>query len=149
MEAAFPLYGGQRFPHSWLIFPSMLAVLVAPIYNISSTLVWWIAPPSPQTLKHYLLTGWKFPILITVVFSLGIFIYETTKKRLEQRNLQLQRSLEAGSAQIAAQELQRAREIQQTVTCPRTSYFGSGSTMLVFGASASLRIRLTPGLKPR
>ncbi len=121
MEKATPLYGDRRFPHNWLMFLLVLAVLVAPIYLISSTLVWWIAPPSPQTLEHYLRTGWKFPILITVVFSVGMFLYETTRDRLERRNRELQRTLAQGTAELEVQqqELQRAREIQESLL-PKT-----------------------------
>jgi sigma-B regulation protein RsbU (phosphoserine phosphatase) len=99
------------------MFLLVLAVLVVPIYLVSSTLVWWIAPPSRQTLEHYLRTGWKFPILITVVFSVGVFLYETTRDRLERRNKELQRTLALGTAQIEEQEeeLQRAREMQQAL----------------------------------
>ena len=117
MEKATPLYGNRRFPHNWLMFLLVLAVLMPPIYLISSTLVWWIAPPSPQTLEHYLRTGWKFPILITVVFSVGMFLYETTRERLERRNRELQRNLAQGAAQLEVQneELKRAREIQESL----------------------------------
>jgi len=114
---ASPLYFDRRFPYNWLAFALVLAVLAVPIYVISSTLVWWIAPPSRQALGHYLLTGWKFPILITVVFSVGLFFYETTKKRLELRNWELQNTLAQGAAQLQQQEqeLARARDIQQSL----------------------------------
>jgi sigma-B regulation protein RsbU (phosphoserine phosphatase) len=117
MQKSHPLYWERRFPYNWLVFLMVLAVLVMPIYLVSSTVVWFIAPPAPQTLGHYLRTGWKFPILITVVFSVGWFIYETTRERLERRNRELQRSLAQGAAQIEQQEeeLQRAREIQQAL----------------------------------
>jgi sigma-B regulation protein RsbU (phosphoserine phosphatase) len=117
MEKARPLYGDRRFPYNWVTFLLVLAVLVAPIYVISSTLVWWIAPPGPQTLEHYLRTGWKFPILVTVVFSVGTFLYETTRDRLERRNKELQHTLALGAARIEQQEeeLRRAREIQQAL----------------------------------
>jgi sigma-B regulation protein RsbU (phosphoserine phosphatase) len=117
MERIYPFYGDRRFPYNWLIFLLMLAVLVVPIYLISSTLVWLIAPPSRETLAYYLQAGWRFPILITVVLSIGFFVYETTKKRLERRNLELQNTLAEGTAQIEQQEeeLRRAREIQQAL----------------------------------
>jgi sigma-B regulation protein RsbU (phosphoserine phosphatase) len=117
MESARRLYWERRFPYNWLVFLVVLAVLVVPIYLVSSTLVWCIAPPAPQTLGHYLRTGWKFPILITVVFSVGSFLYETTRERLERRNRELQRRLAQGTAQLEQQEeeMQRAREIQQAL----------------------------------
>src|SRR5215472_15775044 len=117
MEKVYPFYGDRRFPYNWLIFLPVLAVLLLPIYLISATLVWLTAQASRQTLAQYLYTAWKFPVLITVVLSIGIFVYETTKKRLERRNRELQRTLAQGTAQIEQQEeeLRRAREIQQAL----------------------------------
>jgi sigma-B regulation protein RsbU (phosphoserine phosphatase) len=117
MEYGYRFYGERRFPFNWLIYLSLLSAVVVPVYLVSSVLVWLIAPPSPQTLRHYLLTGWKFPILVTYVFGLGVFLFETTKKRLEERNGELLRSLEQGTAQLEQrdEELRRAREIQQSL----------------------------------
>jgi sigma-B regulation protein RsbU (phosphoserine phosphatase) len=117
MDGAHRFYVERRFPHNWLWFLLVLVTILVPVYVISSTLVWWIAPPSPQTWRHYLTTGWKFPILVTFVFSVAKFLYETTTQRLEVRNRELQRDLAMGTAQIEQQEeeLSRAREIQQAL----------------------------------
>ena len=108
------LYSERPFPYNWLLFLLFLLVLLVPIYVISSAFVWLLAPPTPQTLGHLLRTGWKFPILITFVSSALIFLYRTTKEQLERRNVELQRSVDLGTAQLEMQEqeLQRAREIQ-------------------------------------
>ncbi|UWZ82998.1 PP2C family protein-serine/threonine phosphatase [Occallatibacter riparius] len=117
MGKASTLYLGRRFPYNWLVFLSLLSVLLLPVYLISSTLVWLIAPPSPQSLGHYVQTGWKFPILITTVFSIGFFVYETSRKRFEERNRELEQSVERESAKVESQkeELRRAREIQESL----------------------------------
>jgi sigma-B regulation protein RsbU (phosphoserine phosphatase) len=117
MENSYPLYWGRRFPYDWLAFAATLAVVLIPVYVISAALVYWIARPADQPLRQYLLAGWRFPILITAVFSTGVFIYEVTKKRLEERNQELQRSLAQGTAQLEQQEeeLRRAREMQQAL----------------------------------
>ena len=111
------LYIQKPFPYNWLFFLPILLALLIPVYIISSAVVWLIAPPTPQTLEHLLRTGWKFPVLITFVASSLIFLYQTTKDKLEQRNVELQRSVELGSAQLElqVQELQRAREMQQSL----------------------------------
>src|SRR6516162_9547887 len=90
METAWPLYNDRRFPYNWLTFLAILGVALLPIYVISATLAWWITSASRLGLGRYLQTGWKFPILITAVAGIGIFLYETTKKRLEKRNQELQ-----------------------------------------------------------
>lgn len=110
-------YAEKPFPYKWLFFLPILLALLIPVYVVSSVFVWILAPPTPQTLGHLLRTGWKFPVLITFVSSVLIFLYETTKEKLEQRNTELQRSVDLGTAQLEMQEqeLQRAREIQQSL----------------------------------
>jgi phosphoserine phosphatase RsbU/P len=111
------LYWKRPFPYSWLLFLSVVLVLLPPVYIVSTIVVWEFAPPSPQSLSHLLRTGWKFPVVVTFVFSVLAYIYSITREKLERRNRELQRSVELGSAQLALQEqeLQRAREIQQSL----------------------------------
>jgi hypothetical protein len=84
---------------------------------LSSVIVWLIAPPTPQTLGHLITTGWKMPFLITIVYGLMNFLYERTKSRFERRNVELQRMVQVGTARLEVQdeELQRAREIQESL----------------------------------
>jgi sigma-B regulation protein RsbU (phosphoserine phosphatase) len=111
------LYEKKPFPHNLLTFLPVLLVLTLPIYVISTIVVWLVAPPSPQTLFHLMATGWKFPFLVTFVFGVASFIFQTTKEELERRNVELQQSVERGTARLELQEeeLQRAREIQQSL----------------------------------
>jgi phosphoserine phosphatase RsbU/P len=117
MQAMRPLYWKRPFPWNWVCFWAIVLVIVGPVFTVCSLAVWWLAPPTPQTLGHLLRTGWKFPALIIVVFSSLEFLYHTTKDRLEQRNRELQRKVQAGTAQLEVQkqELQRAREIQESL----------------------------------
>ena len=111
------LYWKKQFPYNYLIFLVVLLGLTVPIYLITTTIVWLIAPPTPQTLFHLLTTGWKFPFLATFVFGISSFLYHTTKERLEQRNVELQHSVEVSTVRLELQdqELKRAREIQQSL----------------------------------
>ena len=104
-------------PYDWLIFLSVLCVVMFPVYALSSVIVWWLAPPGPQSLGHLLATGWKMPFLITFVYGVTNFLYGKTKARLERRNVELQGMVQSGMArlEIHEQELQRAREIQQSL----------------------------------
>ena len=56
-------------------------------------------------------------MVATLVFGGVSFMHQTTKDRLEQRNRELQQSVEKGAQQLElqAQEMQRAREIQQSL----------------------------------
>ncbi len=104
-------------PYDWLIFLAVLCVVMFPVYALSSVIVWWFAPPYPQSLGHYLATGWKMPFLITFVYGVLNFLYGKTRARLERRNVELQGMVQAGAARLEVQEqdLQRAREIQQSL----------------------------------
>jgi sigma-B regulation protein RsbU (phosphoserine phosphatase) len=111
------VYGHRPVPYNWLTYWAALAILTPAVYVISSVIVWWIAPPSKQSLGHLLRTGWKFPVLIIVVFAVLSILFSETKKRLEQRNAELQRSVEASAALLEKQDqdLERAREIQESL----------------------------------
>ena len=97
------LFSEKPFPFNWLIFLPTLLVLTVPVYLISSAIVWLVSPPGPQTLSHLILTGWKFPFLVTFVFGFVSFMYQTSKDRLEQRNQELQRSVDKGAKQLEMQ----------------------------------------------
>jgi sigma-B regulation protein RsbU (phosphoserine phosphatase) len=104
-------------PYDWLIFLAVLCVVMLPVYLLSSVIVWWLAPPGPQSLGHLIVTGWKMPFLITFVYGVTNFLYGKTRARIERRNVELQRMVQAGAVrlEIHDEELQRAREIQQSL----------------------------------
>ena len=104
-------------PYDWLIFLAVLLLVMFPVYALSTVIVWRFAPPYPQSLGHLLSTGWKMPFLITFVYGVLNFLYGKTRARLERRNVELQDIVQAGAArlEIQEQELQRAREIQQSL----------------------------------
>lgn len=116
-ERLHHIWAERRFPYNWLLFLIVLLPLLPLVYLISSVFVWALAPPTPQTLSHLLLTGWKLPFLVTFVFGALTFLYRDTKDRLERRNVELQQSVERGTARIEMQEqeIERAREIQQSL----------------------------------
>ena len=117
MARVRPVYAERPFPYNWLVFLPILMVMVLPVYLISSIFVWVIAPPTPQTYEHLIRTGWKLPFLITFVYGVLSFLYYSTKERLERRNVELQHSVELGTAQLELQEqeLRRAQEIQRSL----------------------------------
>jgi sigma-B regulation protein RsbU (phosphoserine phosphatase) len=104
-------------PYDWIIFLVLLGIVTVPVYLLSTVIVWLIAPPTAQSLRHLITTGWKMPFLITIVYGLMNFLYERSKARLERRNVELQSMVRAGAArlEIHDEELQRAREIQMSL----------------------------------
>ena len=117
MERVQFLFSGRPFPYNWVIFLAVLMVLSVPVYLISTAVVWLIIRPAALTLPDLLETAWRFPFVATFVFGSVSFRHQTTKDRLEQRNRELQQSVEKGAEQLElqAQEMQRAREIQQSL----------------------------------
>ena len=111
------LYAERPFPYNLLIFVPLLLVLTVPVYLITSLVVWLITPPALMTLSYLIMSGWKFSFVITFVFGFTSFLYHTTNERLEQRNLELQHSVECSTVRLEMQdrELERAREIQQSL----------------------------------
>ena len=114
--ALSPLYFKRRFPYNWIAFLLIVFVLLFPAYLLSSLAVWLFASPADETFQARLM-NWKFPVMATVVFSVVTHLFRITKSRLEQRNKELQQSVEIGNAQIQMQEqeLERAHEIQQSL----------------------------------
>ncbi|MGD0346976.1 MAG: SpoIIE family protein phosphatase [Terracidiphilus sp.] len=117
MERVQFLFSGKPFPYNWMVFLAVLMVLTAPVYLISTVAVWLVVRPIPETLPELIETAWRFPLVATLVFGGVSFMHQTTKDRLEQRNRELQQSLDTGAQQLElqAQEMQRAREIQQSL----------------------------------
>ncbi len=117
MERVGFLFAGKPFPYNWVIFLVVLTVLSMPVYLISTVAVWLVIRPIPETLPDLIETAWRFPLVATLVFGGVSFMHQTTKDRLEQRNRELQQSVEKGAEQLElqAQEMQRAREIQQSL----------------------------------
>jgi len=111
------LFSGRPFPYNWVIFLVVLMVLTVPVYLISTVVVWLVIRPVGQSLTDLIETAWRFPLDATLVFGGVSFMHQTTKDRLEERNRELQQSVEKGTQQLElqAQEMQRAREIQQSL----------------------------------
>jgi phosphoserine phosphatase RsbU/P len=117
LEKSGSLYAKRPFPYNLLIFLPLQLVLTAPVYLITSVVVWWVAPPGGLTLSGLIAGGWKFSFVVTLAFGIPSFLYHRTKERLERRNVELQQRVERGTARLEMQEaeLQRAREIQQSL----------------------------------
>ncbi|MGA2806786.1 MAG: PP2C family protein-serine/threonine phosphatase [Terracidiphilus sp.] len=111
------LYRQRPFPNNLLVFLPLLLVLTVPFFLIASAFVWLLAPPAPQTFIHLIRTGWKFPFLAMFLCGALTFLFTATREQLERRNIELQHSVESGTARIKMQEqeLERAREIQQSL----------------------------------
>ena len=70
-----------------------------------------------QTLWQFLRVGWKLPFMATMIVGVSTELYRRTRERLESRNRELQRTIEREAAErvLYGQELEQAREIQQSL----------------------------------
>ena len=93
----------------------VLLLVITSVAVTLSTLVVFLVSGRPGEFKHFLATGWKFPAVANVIFGMAFFIHQATRCRLEERNRQLQQTIERKSAEreLDAEELKQAREIQQ------------------------------------
>ncbi|HZW92238.1 MAG TPA: PP2C family protein-serine/threonine phosphatase [Candidatus Eremiobacteraceae bacterium] len=109
--------GQCRPPRRWLIFAAFLLVL-SPIFVMVVNLVeYHLLKTRGQSLWQFLESGWKMPLVATVIFGMSSQLYRTTRSRLELQNRELQRKIEVEVAErdLQGQELQQAREIQQSL----------------------------------
>jgi sigma-B regulation protein RsbU (phosphoserine phosphatase) len=111
------LFADRPFPYNLIVYIPVVLIVAAPVYVVSTALVWLIALPAGQNLGQLIITGWKLPYVITLVFSMLVYLHHSITERLERRNVELQRSVELGTARIELQEreLQRAEEIQRSL----------------------------------
>lgn len=110
------LYSNRRGSLYWLVYLTLLFALTPVMVAIATEFVFWFVK-SPGTFRHYLETSWRFPLVATLIFGTATQIYERTKQHLERRNRELQQAVQVEIAQreLQEQELERAREIQQSL----------------------------------
>lgn len=112
-----------QFP--WLTYLTLLLAITPLAVVLATTIVFWIDTrpgagdfqvfPPWRLFWSYQRTSWKFPAIANLIVGILAQLFLTTKRRLEQRNRELQRTVQSEMAQreLQDQELQRAREIQQ------------------------------------
>jgi len=111
------LYNRENPRSSWPIYLSLLAaVSIVAVSAINSLQFPALGIPG-QTLWQFLESGWKFPFMACVIYGVTSQIYRRTREKLESRNLELEQTIEheVAERELHGQELQRAREIQQSL----------------------------------
>ena len=112
------LYVSRPLPSYWLFYLALL-LLTTPLWVVLSSMAVYrlaVTPPRPP-LAQFLRQAWKFPFVATIIFGIAMQVYRSTKSRLERSNRELQQTvdLEIANRELQAQELERAREIQQNL----------------------------------
>jgi phosphoserine phosphatase RsbU/P len=116
----------RRAPWPWFIYPASLLLTTAVAVTIATAILFFLVPPAslppaPRAFWAFLLTAWKFPTVASMIFGGGYLSYVATRRSLEARNRQLQRTIDLSKAEqrLTAAELQRALEIQRRLL-PKT-----------------------------
>ena len=111
------LYFERRPLHYWLIYLALLLALTPLMVTVTTGIVFWLVDRPGGEFRNYLLTSWKFPSVATATFAIACQIYRVTKCRLEDRNRELEQTVESDIAEreLQEEELNRAREIQQAL----------------------------------
>lgn len=111
------LYRRKRLWHSWALYSPLLLVVAILGVMVVNTIQFPVRRLPGQTLWNFLASGWKFPFMATMIVGVVSQLYRDTQERLEARNRELQQAieLEAAERELQGQELQQAREIQQSL----------------------------------
>lgn len=111
------LYNRKRLWHSWALYLPLLLVVSVLGVMVVNIIQFPIRGLPDQTLWQFLASGWKFPFMATVIVGVVSQAYRQTRERLESKNRELQQAIErqAAERELQGQELQQAREIQQSL----------------------------------
>ena len=111
------LYQRKRPLVSWAIYVGLVLLISVLGVAMVNVIRYPTAKLPGQTLREYLRTAWKFPFMATMIVGISTQIYRRTRERLESRNRELQEKveIEAVARDLREQELQQAREIQQSL----------------------------------
>jgi phosphoserine phosphatase RsbU/P len=109
----------QRLALAWAVFVAA-EIVVIPVFFLATVAV-GIPLLGPQHMGppfwHYVAGGWRMPLLMTFVLGVAYNFFRQASERLERRNRELEHAVkrEVAGRELQAQDLERAREIQQAL----------------------------------
>ncbi len=111
------LYRRQRPLVSWVIYLGLLLIISLVGVAVVNVILYPTGKVPGQTLWEFLSTGWKFPFMATMIVGVSTQLYRRMRERLEIRNRELEQKVElvAAERERHEQELEQAREIQQSL----------------------------------
>jgi sigma-B regulation protein RsbU (phosphoserine phosphatase) len=111
------LYNGKRTLHSWAVYVGLVLLISVLGVAVVNIIQYPLNKLPGQSLWEFLASGWKFPFMATMIVGVSTQLYRRTRERLESKNRELQQAIEVETAQreLQGQELQQAREIQQSL----------------------------------
>ena len=102
---------------SWAIYFGLLLIISLVGVAAVNVILYPTGKVPGQTLWEFMSTGWKFPFMATMIVGVSTQLYRRMRERLEIRNRELEQKVELVVAQRERheQELEQAREIQQSL----------------------------------
>jgi len=146
------LYNRKSPLYSWTLYLPLLLVVSILGVMVVNMIQFPVRGFPGQTLWGFLASGWKFPFMATMIVGVVSQVYRQTRELLELKNRELQSTLEqeAAARELHGQELQQAREIQQSLLpkeIPQVAGFeidGAWEPASVVGGDYYDVIRLSP-----
>ncbi|HXJ85693.1 MAG TPA: PP2C family protein-serine/threonine phosphatase [Candidatus Binatia bacterium] len=110
-------YRERRALQSWAIYLGLVLTIAILGVAVVNVIQFPLHKLPRQTLRQFLRSGWKLPFMATMIVGVSTELYRRARERLESRNRQLQQVIEQETArrERQEQELQQAREIQQSL----------------------------------
>lgn len=109
----------QKPAYDWFEF-TLAEVALIPLFFLLTTAI-GLSLLGPAHMMppfwHYVVSGWRMPVLMTFVFGVAYNFFRQASERLERRNRELEHVVEREVAgrELQEQDLERAREIQQAL----------------------------------
>lgn len=110
-------YRRRRTLLSWAIYITLVFVISIVGVAVVNAIQYPLHRLPGQGLWDFLISGWKLPFMATMIVGVSTELYRRTRERLEAHNRELQNKVEQDAAerQQRGQELEQAREIQQSL----------------------------------
>jgi len=111
------LYARKSPARTWVLY-FLLMILVGIVGTaVVNVLDYPLSRVPGQTLWANLQSRWKIPFMATMIVGISTEFYRRTRERLELKNRELEQTIERETAEreLQGQELQQAREIQQSL----------------------------------
>lgn len=111
------LYNRRRLLLSWAMYIGLVVIISIAGVAVVNAIQYPMHRVPGQTLWQFLISGWKLPFTATIIVGISTQLYRRARERLESKNRELQQTIEIEAAQreLQGQELQQAREIQQSL----------------------------------
>ena len=115
MAALGPFYSDLESPWNWIVFLTCLLGVALAASTLALTIVMAAFRVPFATFPSVWWTGGRLGVLVVMIVGTVNHGYYLTRRRLENRYLELQRTVELGHEQVHRQqeELGKAREIQE------------------------------------